>query len=160
MQDQSYVLIPLRRRDGTIRAHAMIDVEDRELAALPWHLSDRGYVRRNHDGTPKVIYLHRAIMGLESGDRREVDHRDRNRLDCRRANLRIVTHAMNAQNMSPHKGSTSSHRGVSWDARNRRWTSKVHVDGRSYFLGRFAHELEAATVARAFRLAHMPGALD
>jgi len=43
--------------------------------------------------------MHRLIMGAEPGDP-QVDHENQNGLDCRRHNLRFITHAGNQRNKS------------------------------------------------------------
>ena len=46
--------------------------------------------------TVTTVYLHRLIMGAGPGDL--VDHKDGERLDCRRTNLRLVDRAENNAN--------------------------------------------------------------
>ena len=46
----SYLLIPLRRRDGTLRAHAIIDAADAHLADQRWSFHNMGYAARNLPG--------------------------------------------------------------------------------------------------------------
>jgi hypothetical protein len=41
----------------------------------------------------RTVYLHRFIMNAGQGE--EIDHRDGAGLNCRRDNLRVVTHQMN-----------------------------------------------------------------
>ncbi len=153
MHDEPYLLVPLRRRDGTICAHALIDEADRALTEHNWCL-DRYVVRSIYSGGgQRKVYLHRTILGLVHGDKRVVDHINGDPLDCRRRNLRIATPALNGQNVRAH-GGTSEHRGVGWHCG--KWRAGAKVNGKSVHLGRFTDELEAAAVARAYRLAHMP----
>lgn len=70
-----------------------------------------------------------------------------------------VARAWRAEHM-PYAGDSSQYRGVSWDAVRGKWKAVVKVNYRDVFLGRFDSEEEAAAVARAFRLEHMPGAVD
>ncbi len=92
------VTIPLRAKDGSIKGHAMIDSIDVALSRWRWCLS-RGYAVRGvrARGGHRLISLHRQILGLTFGDGVEVDHINRNKLDNRRSNLRIVTHGGNMQ---------------------------------------------------------------
>ena len=80
-----------------------VDDEDYErLSDFIWyaHPDHRGqylvYVHANHDG--RTYLMHRMIMGLKHGDRRQVDHINHDCLDNRRQNLRIVTHSENLAN--------------------------------------------------------------
>ncbi len=148
--------IPLRRRDGSVRAVALIDAVDAHLAQHTWHLGDR-YVERNRPGpkrTPK-IRLHRQVVGLEDGDRREADHISGDRLDCRRSNLRIATHAENMENVPKRAGLSSRYRGVSFHKASGRWHAYGRKDGQMVSLGRYDDEDEAGEIAAAFRALNM-----
>lgn len=143
--------IPLVRRDGSVSDVALVDDEDyAELAKHSWHLH-RGYAARTsrREGT---VMMHRQVLGLQKGDSRQADHKNRNRLDNRRANLRACTSRENQQNLSVKHSSSSSFRGVHWDKRGRKWRAKVWVDGKEVSLGSFTDEARAGEVARDYRL--------
>lgn len=149
--------IVLRARDGSERARALVDDEDFEwLSRHRWKLHAKGYVQRNYQrkGRWHMVRMHRVIMGLESGDLRQVDHIDRNPLNNQRENLRIVRPEVQYQNQSvrPH---SSAYRGVSW-TENGNWQAKC----RGVYLGRFAREEDAAAAARAARAVMLPFAVD
>lgn len=146
--------IPLRRRDGSVRAIAYVDAAD--LAAVgdhAWCVSAGGYAGRTvyESGGQRTVLLHRELMGLAPGDRREVDHVDRDPLNCRRKNLRVVSHAQNGQNRSAQRGARSKHRGVSWYGRYGKWSARVKLDGKHHFGGYFDDEEAAARAAAALR---------
>lgn len=68
-------------------------------------IDDSGYVRvtfHNSQGRPYEWRLHRMVMGFEVGsgkyDGLIIDHRNQNKLDNRRENLRVVTRSENARN--------------------------------------------------------------
>jgi hypothetical protein len=153
--------VPLKDRYGNVRAEALVDAEDFErVAALGrWTLKVQkvgpGYAVYNRRGRPS-IYMARLVMGLEPGDRREVDHISRDTLDNRKSNLRVCTHAQNRQNTKGHDNCTSPHRGVSWDKERGKWKVQVKVDGRNRIIGRYADEDEAARAAVAARRELMP----
>jgi hypothetical protein len=151
--------IPLRRRDGTLHGYALIDDEDAHLAQFTWSLARSGgrnklYVQRRDGKT--YVKLHRVIMGCQPGDGLEVDHRNGDALDNRRANLRISTHSLNCQNLPSRAGATSRHRGVSWDAKRGKWFTKATLDGRQIYLGVYDDEEVAARVVEAWRAENMP----
>ncbi len=164
MQDSDYARIPLRRRDGTIRAYALVDAVDFEwLSQWRWCLGADGYAMRNEwlagrARKQRTVLMHRAILGLEPGDPRQGDHVNRDRLDYRRENLRIAERAEkdNQQNVPANAGSSSQYRGVCWDKQHRKWKAQVQLDGRQHYLGYFPDEAEAGTVAASFRAEHMP----
>jgi hypothetical protein len=149
--------IPLRARDGSVRAYALVDDADFEwLSQRRWHLSTEGYVERHESG--RLIYMHRLILGLEHGDPRKGDHENRNRLDNRRSNLRIAERGDldNNQNVGVRADNTAGCRGVSWDKQRRKWKAQVQVTGEIHFLGRFETSAEADAACKAFRAERMP----
>lgn len=152
--------IPLRARDGSVRAYALVDADDAErFGGYRWCLASMGYARRTVrvEGRSVAVYLHREIAGATAGQ--DVDHINRDRLDCRRANLRLVTRGENLQNVTARPG-TSEHRGVSWHAGTQRWRACVKAAGRQHHLGLFDSEEEAAAAARLARARLLPMAVD
>lgn len=156
--------IPLRRRDGTVKAFAMVDAEDfARLGGVSWY-EKSGYVRRNKpapDGPRKqttTVQLHREVLGLEHGDPLKVDHVNHDTLDNRRRNLRTCTHAQNHQNRRAHGDSatSSSYRGVSWNREAKKWRAYGCLNGKLVYLGDHADELEASRIASEWRSEHMP----
>ena len=71
-------------------------------------LSSDGYPRLTINGKPAL--LHRLVMNAPSGTL--VDHIDRDKLNCQRANLRIVTGSENAHNRTKRKTAQSKFFGV------------------------------------------------
>lgn len=150
------IRIPLRRRDGSLAGTALVDDEDLEVAGVRWHMSGPGYAVRSIGGGRKE-YMHRRLLGLVAADRSEVDHVNGDRLDNRRSNLRVVTHAENLQNRPSPKGAASPHRGVSWNGTRRKWRASVGLPtGERRQLGEFENELDAARAAAEFRRQHLP----
>lgn len=156
-------LVPLRAKDGTITAHAIIDESDAiAVEQWRWSLGTDGYaVRSGHvNGSPRGIRLHRELLGLTHGDGVEGDHINRDKLDNRRLNLRVTTRRQNSQNRDSNQGSSSQFRGVYFATERGYWVAHVTVDTRTLYLGRFDSEEEAAEVARAARLRMLPYAVD
>lgn len=80
----------------------------------------------------KTLYLHREIMQAERGQ--YVDHINRNGLDNRRCNLRIVGQRKNIANAGEFQSNTSGYRGViSWRGGYRAQT-KYRYNGKQYFV--------------------------
>jgi len=75
------------------RGHvALVDDADFDwLSRSKWHCSNDGYA------VSGVVVMHRLIMDAPDG--MEVDHIDRNKLNNRRSNLRVCTHAENMRNI-------------------------------------------------------------
>lgn len=160
------VRIPLRARDGSVRAYAIIDAADAPFAARwRWNLINTQYAGRwEKDATTKrscLIYLHRELLGLPRiRDGREGDHINRDTLNNTRKNLRVLTHAQNLQNKASYRGATSRHRGVYWDSRAQRWRAEVRLNGKKHSLGSFLLENDAADAARNARIRLMPYATN
>jgi hypothetical protein len=161
-----YVAIPLRRRDGSIRAWTVVDFDDFEsVSKYRWCLS-RGYAVRNsprtdENGRRPLILLHREILGLpRKAEVEKGDHENRNRLDNRKNNLRVVNSAGNAQNKGKPSNTSSNHRGVSWHRGAKKWRAHVCPSGKFVHVGYFDNEEDAAQAAREARRRLMPYALD
>jgi hypothetical protein len=97
------------------------------------------------------------LLGCTKGDGVYVDHINRDKLDDRRGNLRIVTPAESRQNTPAISG---RHRGVSWDAARGKWQAKAQLNGRMVQIGRFASEEEAHQAVSNWRSEHMPFSED
>ena len=69
---------------------ATVDDEDFEwLNQWPWYAVCRG--RGLYYAERLGISMHRQILGLKLGDRRRAEHINRDKLDNRRSNLKIVS---------------------------------------------------------------------
>ena len=151
--------LPLRNRLGEVVASTMVDSEDYDrVAGYRWHLG-RGYVTRSERvGPGKYVSfrLHREIVGA-ADSALYVDHINGDKLDNRKANLRIVTPQQSAQNVRA-RGGTSRFRGVSMNP-DGTWRATVRIAKVDHYLGRFSTEEEAAGAASAYRRAHMPFAV-
>lgn len=151
--------IPLSSRDGALRGISLVDAEDAFwLIEWPWRLHSAGYAFRGEKrrGRYRTILLARLLLGLRDGDPLTADHINRDRLDNRRSNLRVVTRAQNNQNVTSRRGSSSTYRGVSWNKRLGKWQATATCAGRRVHLGFFDTEVLAAGVAAEFRRTHMP----
>ena len=100
-----------------------------------------------HNKEPnKAEYLHRWLMNQQKGDKAVVEHIDRNLLNCQRSNLRLGTTSDNMcnrqKNIINNKCHNSKYKGVL--LKNGKWTAQVIKDKKTYYLGTFNTELEAA----------------
>lgn len=154
--------IPLRAADGSVRAYARVDAADFDaLNRWRWHLTNKGYAarktRNRRAGTQTRHFMHRQLLGLAANDRREGDHKNGNRLDNRRSNLRISRDGYdNAQNRRMSRRNSSGFRGVTWDKRKGRWMATAMVGRRRHFLGYHDTAEHAGAAAAGFRALHMP----
>jgi hypothetical protein len=83
----------------------------------------------------------------KAGGELYVIHLNDNKLDNRRANLRLITHAelMHRRGAYTRGGKvTSQYKGVRWDAQRRGWRPTLVVNGKRLRFGRYKTEEEAA----------------
>lgn len=156
--------IPLKRGRGRkqlVEKFALLSEADKHLASYHWSDNRHGYVRRRQGTDGRCIFLHREVAGLRFGDERVVDHINRDRMDSRRENLRILDgQSQNMQNMGSKPGSSSKYRGVSWRKSASKWYAYCRLNGKMVGLGLYDDEDEAGRVAAAFRAEHMPFSSD
>jgi hypothetical protein len=134
---------------------ALVDDADYELvSAHKWCMHTIGYAC-TYIGTPKQegFLLHRFLVGLGKGDKRCVDHINGNKLDNRRENLRICSHAENMRNRKINKNNTSGFKGVRRNHRGEKWCARIKVDGVMVGLGSYdtreaAHEAYKAAALK------------
>lgn len=160
-RENDYIEIPLhgRKFSGLV---AIVDREDAELVGqAAWRAvvvqtkealaTKRRILRyvsaRRRDGVypefPRYLYLHRLVMGV-TDPRIHVDHINHDGLDCRKSNLRLVTHQQNHFNRRPNSGSTSKFKGVHWRKNEQKWGAVICLNNSRINLGYFDSEIEAA----------------
>lgn len=139
------IRVPLHRRGGDPIQFALIDDTDEEtVLAHRWFFD--GMYAATKVGS-RNLRLHR-LLNPDAGEL-EVDHINRDKLDCRRANMRLVTHAENCRNV-PSQGGSSRHRGVVMPKGRTKWRAQARYQGRMYWLGHFDDETDAAAAVAAF----------
>lgn len=125
-------IIPLNKGKYTI-----VDEEDySKLIVYNWCDDGKGYAYNSTAG-----YMHRFIMNTPDGF--VTDHKNHNRLDNRKINLRICTSRNNTRNMISKTGS-SKYKGVCWHKKAKKWVSYIKYGNRLVHLGCFDTEIEAA----------------
>lgn len=99
---KDYAEIILRNKSAEEVGRAIIDLDDVERCKqYKWHARNGKntlYVVATIDEKTK-IHLHRFIIGYDGDD--DVDHEDRNGLNNRKENLRVLSHSDNLRNQSP-----------------------------------------------------------
>lgn len=124
---------------------AIVDAEDFEwLSQWNWRLHTNGYAMRlqRDQYYQHPIYMHRLLSGA-TGEA-ETDHINRNRLDNRRSNLRVVTTAQNLANRPRAARNTSGYKGVSRSKGQGRWRAEFTANGEYRNLGVFNSPEDAA----------------
>lgn len=121
---------------------ALIDEADAPVLIMhQWHRGHSGYALTRIDGAVEKTAVHQFLMpGVL------VDHRNRDRLDNRRSNLRPATVAQNSANKSRYSNNTSGYKGVteSESGGKPRWVARAGIHGKRVYLGFFKSAEEAA----------------
>lgn len=122
---------------------AIVDDEDyEELAKHKWRFDGR-YATTVVKGSQYKIYMHRLIINASKGEL--VDHKNRDRLDNRRDNLRIASYRENSANCKLHSHNTSGYKGVYRFTRgNKRWRAAVTFNDKQISLGYYDNPIDAA----------------
>jgi len=129
--------------------YAEIDDEDAVLASYGWTATKKPkaqtyYAYAKING--KKTALHRVVMGALPGD--EIDHKNGNGLDCRKENLRRVTHQENMMNRPMPRSNTSGVKGVR-ERKGGIWAGKVTCRGVRYeFTKKDRAAVEAWVIAK------------
>lgn len=134
-----------------INKKVKIDVEDLELIK-----SYEKYVAINHSNyalmwiNGRELFLHRLILGLPQAynpnDMLIGEHINGDRLDCRRANLRICKKSENPINCKKYKNNSSGHKGIYWHKKNKKWTASIFYNNQRLYLGSFDNYEDAVKV--------------
>lgn len=93
------------------------------------------------------------VFGQKATERQVVDHLCRNTACVNPSHLRIVSNRENtcAGLLGVLGDHSSSALGVHWNERARKWEAQTRVDGRSFYLGVFTAEIDAARAYDAAR---------
>lgn len=138
------ILLPGRLAAIRLQEGVWTLIEARDLSLVfphTWFLGTGGYVDTSYGRSR----MHRLILGLQRGDGVECDHRNRDRLDNRRANLRRATTSQNRCNRVTKRVSVAGFRGVYQSGLvERPYRAGIIKDKRRTWLGRFRTPEEAA----------------
>ena len=125
----------------------------RGIGSIAGASDGQGYHQIGIDG--RIYRDHRLAWLYMTGEwpADDVDHINRDRGDCRFANLREATRSQNNANAKRPSDNTSGYKGVSFDKRRGRWHAYISHGGRRKNLGMFdtavaAYEARLAAAAR------------
>jgi|SRR3990167_679890 len=124
---------------------AIVDDEDFPRVNKYKWCYDHEYARAYIGGgrqNPVYVYLHRLVLNCTPGQM--IDHKNRNKLDCRKINLRTCSKSQNAVNSFLRKDNTSGFRGVSYHNLEHKYKAKIVVNQKVIHLGTFSDPIEAA----------------
>ena len=123
---------------------AIIDDEDFiKVNKIKWHF-DGNYAANK--GKNK-IYLHRFVLNAPLN--MDVDHKDLNKLNCQKSNLRLTNQQGNGANRRLNKNNKSGYKGVYFNNQKKYkkpWMAQIKVNYKPIHLGMFRTPQEAALV--------------
>ena len=130
-----HYLVPTNLPD----VYGLVDAQDLPLVSgRRWTVKGDGYIVRTEAGA--TVRLHRLILPHIP----IIDHANGDKLDNRRANLRVASITENNRNRPRQRNNTSGFKGVHWDSLRGKWTARIKHDGRSIRVGRFDDIRDAA----------------
>ena len=117
------------------------DLEDYDkIKDCCWSKGKNGYAIANIDGKNKT--MHGVLCEFKN-----VDHKNRNRLDNRKENLRKATTTQQAQNRGLQSNNTSGVVGIYYRKERNAWFAQITVNGKTKTI-KYSHNKEEAIRAR------------
>jgi hypothetical protein len=111
------------------------------------------YLKVRYEG--RAYMLHRIIYEMHNGAFEGfIDHIDRNKLNNRIENLRVVTKSENELNCTKRVTNTSGYKGVYFSKQFNKWRAKIDKDKKQIHIG-YYDDVEEAALAynkKAFEL--------
>lgn len=125
--------------------YMLVDDEDFEwFNQFSIILRGGGYAARLFyiNGKQKTLLIHREIMNAERNQL--VDHKNQNKLDNRKSNLRFCSRSTNAMNCKVHKHNTSGYKGVSYMKSIKKYRAYIVLKDKQINLGCYSNKTDAA----------------
>lgn len=146
VEDRAVVLMTLTQGQTTIFDLADLPLLGQIRWWAQWMENGRQFYAtgkpRAADGSYRIMQMQRFLLQPIAG--MQADHINRNTLDNRRSNLRIVTRAENKRNSNLYRSNSSGFVGVYKASRSERWQASITIDGKNTHLGMFLTAEEAA----------------
>ena len=120
-----------------------------EFSKYNWIKNSKGYIQRSNKNMPKLM-LHWFALGYDKAQEFLIDHKNRNRLDNRSSNLRLVTCEQNSMNRSLSKNNTTGYLGVCQNKKKNGYISKIMFHNKNFFL---CHNTDLVTAAQMYNYA-------
>ena len=123
----------------------LFDKDDYDLIKdFCWMENDQGYILSYTNNRKSPERMHRFLLKPNKDE--IIDHINGNRADNRRNNLRISNKQLNGINRGCNKTNLIGYKGVSYDKRNKRYASRIYIEGKNIFLGYYDTPEEASQV--------------
>ncbi len=139
-------------RNDNLTEFVYLDKEDlKKVKFIKWHLHSTGYARNRNIG-----YMHNIILNRDTSNRKiNVDHINRNKLDNRKCNLRIVEATQNQYNKGLQSNNTSGYPGVGFKKREQKWRARIQYKGKEKYIGLFNTKEDAIKARKQAELKYV-----
>lgn len=130
----------------------LVQVSDEDYDYLNqwnWQIDNKNKVQRSEyrNGIQTTIYMSRVVAErMEIDLSNEIDHKDRNRLNNQRENLRSATGSQNCANVGLRKDSSTGYKGVSFNKQTQKYQTRIEINGKRISLGYYFYAENAAQV--------------
>lgn len=141
-------------KNGYILINNKVKIDKGDLTLIQ---SYNKYVAVNSSGyalmwvNGREMFIHRLVLGLPQEYNPEDgligEHKNGDRADCRKTNLRICKKSNNPINCKKYKNNSTGHKGVYWHKKNKKWIACIFYNKQRLYLGSF-EEYDAAVQAR------------
>jgi len=138
--------IPLSETQVAIIDEDCVDV----VKGRNWGLGNMGYPKSTFWNTDTKRQTTVNIHKLIRANIITVDHRNRNKRDNRKCNLREYEGSQNHYNSAKPKKGFNTYKGVTWDKKCKMWRSVSRLNKKAVFLGLFKCEKEGARAYNEF----------
>jgi len=150
LAESSLTVKPFKTIPLSKGAFAIVDAENYdEFSKLTWHLSCNGYAEhsiRLPKGKKANIFMHHLVLTTPKGY--FTDHKNLNKLDNRKENLRLATKSGNASNSHVKSCSRTKVKGVGLHSPTGLYRARITKNGKEHHLGLF-NTIEEAGAAYA-----------
>lgn len=118
-----------------------------ELNRFNWSADKLGYVSQSGSSdSRRTISMARLVFQPKKGY--EVDHRNCNKLDNRKCNLRQATRSENCCNCGRRKDNKTGFKGVTFWKPGNCWRAQIQKNRKRFYLGPFSTKKKAAAAYR------------
>jgi hypothetical protein len=112
------------------------------IGCVAGYLDNSGYIQIQIDGVK--FRAHRLAWIYCYGESpEEIDHINGERSDNRMVNLRSVSRSANMKNKSIYKNNISGFVGVNYNKNQKKWISRIKVDGKDIHIGSYKDKQDA-----------------
>jgi hypothetical protein len=136
--------------EGYYEVSDLGDVRNSKTRKILKQTPTKGYGRVTlcKDSKRKDLMVHKIVAQnflnhIPNGFESVVDHINRDKLDNKVSNLQVISQRENIVKDTDKENTSSKYIGVSYQKSRNLWTSRICINGKSKWIGRFKTEYEA-----------------